>query len=218
MVTKEQIESLSKRFGISVKEFNRLNKDLWYHGTTFEDAVNIEKTGVIAHYNIGTQLDFGVGFYLTDTEERASSYISRIPVAISDGGGSERKEWAVIEFTFNPCEYLLEEENFNTPILNFPKHNKAFAEFVLDNRMYNVYNEKPHGYDIIWGVMSDSLPVEIIASFKRGLLSRNEAIEKLQKTNSMKQLYLGTQNLCSRLRVNRIIQIRKEELYDDGNA
>lgn len=211
MVTKDDVEFLAKKYGISVKEMNRLNKDLWYHGTTKEDAKSICSMGVICDYNIGSQLDFGSGFYLTDTQERASSYISRIPEAISPEEFVERKEWAVVEFAFNPCEYLLANIDLPIKILNLPKHDEQFAEFVFDNRVKNVYNENPHNYDIIWGVMSDSLPIEIVAAYSRGLMSREEAVQKLKKPNSMKQLYLGTQELCAKLEVTQIIYGKKEE-------
>ena len=32
-------------------------------------------------------------------------------------------------------------------------------------------NEKPHGYDIVWGVMSDSVPEQITYSFRKGVLT-----------------------------------------------
>lgn len=55
----EKIKAVSEQTGISVKELNRLNHDLWYHGTTIEDAENIQKNGVLADYNLGDALDFG---------------------------------------------------------------------------------------------------------------------------------------------------------------
>ena len=79
------IQTISQQTGISIRELNRLNQDLWYHGTTIESAENIAANGVIANYNIGDQLDFGPGFYLTDTYERAVSFISRSPVLTLDG-------------------------------------------------------------------------------------------------------------------------------------
>ena len=74
------VEEAHRLTGISVKELNRLNRDLWYHGTSPDGAENIQENGPQAGYNIGNMLDFGAGFYLTDTKERAESYISRIPV------------------------------------------------------------------------------------------------------------------------------------------
>lgn len=79
------IKTISEQTGISIRELNRLNQDFWYHGTTIESAENIAKNGVIANYNLGTELDFGPGFYMTNTFQRASSFISRVPIITHDG-------------------------------------------------------------------------------------------------------------------------------------
>lgn len=88
----------------------------------------------------------------------------------------------------------------------FSKHDESFTRFVLDNCYNNVYDEKPHRYDIIWGVMSDNRPDEVVLSYKDGSISYEEAIEKLQKPNSMKQLFVGNQSLCDMLQVLSIIK------------
>ena len=67
MENKLDIPTISKQTGISIRELNRLNRDLWYHGTTIANAENISKNGVIADYNLGSELDFGPGFYLNCT-------------------------------------------------------------------------------------------------------------------------------------------------------
>ena len=43
------IKTISQQTGISIRELNRLNQDLWYHGTTIENAENIAANGVIAN-------------------------------------------------------------------------------------------------------------------------------------------------------------------------
>lgn len=210
---KDFIERISHETGISIKELNRLNQNKWYHGTTIEGAKNIEKVGVIANYNYGSELDFGMGFYLTDTYERASSYISKLPITDADGKIRERTEWAVMEFEINPFEILFMGDN-DYKYINFNKHNEEFAKFSFDNRLNNVYNEKPHGYDIIWGVMSDSLPIKLLLDYKNGVISYEDAISQLQKPNSMKQLYIGKQEICDRLTVTDI-SIKKEEMDNE---
>lgn len=203
-MTKQQIGELSQSTGISVKELNRLNKSKWYHGTTYEGAKNIERAGVIAVYNLGTELDFGTGFYLTDTFERAENYISRVPVIRFDGTMLKRTEWSVVEFEFNPFSLLFETDNEYT-YKCFSKADEEFAKFSFENRVFNVYNQKPHGYDIIWGVMSDSLPDKVVLDYKNGEISYADAIKALQKPNSMKQLYIGNQSICDMLTITDII-------------
>ena len=201
------VEEAHRLTGISVKELNRLNRDLWYHGTSPDGAENIEENGPQAGYNIGNMLDFGAGFYLTDTKERAESYISRIPVLNRELKFEKRREWAVIEFELNPFKLLFDEGNEGKyKYKNFPKHDEEFAKFAFYNRVSNVFRENHHGYDIIWGVMSDNLPDQIVYDYTEGLITYDEAIVKLQKPNSMKQLYISTQEICDMLKITDVTQ------------
>lgn len=206
----EDLQKLSDKLNIPIKQLNRLNQDKWYHGTTYEAYQNILQQGILWNYNYGSQLDFGTGFYLTDSMDAASNYIRRVPELTADGNFTSKKEWCVIEITFNPFELLFEHPN-KYSYCNFPKHDENFAKFVFQNRLYNVFNEKPHGIDIIWGVMSDSIPPEIILSYKNGEISYEEAIKKLQKPNSMKQLYIGNQEICNMLKITNIKYFKKED-------
>lgn len=198
-----KIKEVSERTGISVKELNRLNQDLWYHGTTIEDAENIKENGVGVTYNHGASLDFGPGFYLTDTFQRAANYISRVPVIIPGGKLEECKSWAVVEFGINPFDLLFSGKN-QYSYRNFPKHDEEFAKFVFENRMNNTHNENPHNCDIIWGVMSDSNPEQIVWDYQNRKISLEEAVQLLQKSNSMKQLFIGNQKICDMLMINNI--------------
>ncbi len=206
----EKIKTISEQTGISVKELNRLNHDLWYHGTTIEDAENIRQKGVFANYNVGKSLDFGPGFYLTDTYQHASSYISKLPIVSPSGKLERREKWAIIEFKFNPYEIIFSQlGQYN--YCNFPTHNNDFAKFVFSNRT-KIPNGAPHHYDLIWGVMSDSIPDQVIWDYKNGLISYEGAIEKFKKSNSMKQLFLSSQTLCDMLMINKIY-FKEEKQY-----
>ena len=210
MNSNDKIKTVSEQTGISVKELNRLNQDLWYHGTTIEDAENIRQKGVFANYNIGKSLDFGPGFYLTDTYQHAVSYISKLPMVSPTGKLEARENCAVIEFKFNPYETLFVKLG-QYKYCNFPKYNNDFAKFVLDNRTQN-RNMSIHHYDLIWGVMSDSIPDQVIWNYKNGIISYDEAIEKFKKCNSMKQLFLSNQTLCDMLMLN-YFYFKEEKQY-----
>lgn len=199
------IQTISNQTGIPVRELNRLNQDLWYHGTTIENAESIAENGVIANYNVGTELDFGPGFYLTDTFQRASSFISRIPIITQEGVKLARKSWAIVIFDFNPFN-LLYSTNTTYSYRNFPKHNDEFANFVFENRMSNIYNENPHNFDLIWGVMSDNNPSKIISNYREHLINKETAISLLKKSNSMRQLYINNQDICNTLKIQEIIK------------
>lgn len=112
--------------------------------------MNIQENGAEAFYNVGNMLDFGAGFYLTDTKDKAENYISRVPIVRADGTVEKRKEWSIMEFRFNPFEILFGEGiPSRYRYINFPKHNEEFAKFAFYNRVNDVDNENPHGIDII---------------------------------------------------------------------
>lgn len=214
---------VNARTGVPIRELNRLNSDVWYHGTSEEGADSLQKLGVIALYNRGNMLDFGAGFYLTDTKERADSYISRVPVIRANYEPMKRKSWVVMEYRFNPYQLLFGDPETTTTeeliaiekpgyaFRNFAKQNEEFARFAFDNRLNNVNNEKPHGIDIIWGVMSDNFPDQIVYDYLNGRLTYEEAIEKMQKPNSMKQLYVGNQRICDMLELTNMFVGRAEK-------
>ena len=72
----------------------------------------------------------------------------------------------------------------------------------------------PHGYDIIWGVMSHSIPAKIVSDVKAANISFDEAVVKMQKQSSMKQLYIGNQDICDRLNVSNVY-IRKGDAENE---
>lgn len=206
----KELQELSGSIGIPVKQLNRLNRDKWYHGTTKESYRNILQQGIISNYNYGSQLDFGMGFYLTDSMESAGNYMSRVPELNKNGEFIQRQEWCVIEIAFNPFHLLFEEKNAYT-FCNFQKHDRRFAEFVFKNRLDNVFNENPHGFDIIWGVMSDSIPQQVILDFKNKKISYETAIARMRKSHSMKQLYIGNQSICDILKITDVRYFKRED-------
>ena len=214
---------INAKTGIPIKELNHLNRDFWYHGTSLEGAESIKKLGVLADFNHGNSLDFGAGFYLTETKKLADSYMSRVPVIGADGKLTKRTEWAVIEFKFNPYTLLFGSPSetskdeltvFNGlsyTYKNFAKHNEEFAKFVFDNRRNSLESPNSrnvHCIDIIWGVMSDSIPDQVMIDFSNNELTYEQAIEKLMKSNSMKQLYIGSQAICEMLEFSNIFIFR----------
>lgn len=207
--SEKEITELSLATGIPIRELNKLNHLDWYHGTTYKEVESLYAYGAMAMYNIGTPLDFGPGFYLTNTFEKAANYISRVPTIIE---GMIPAEKCVVQYSFSPLDVLFAKDG--EPKINFTyfrHHDADFAKFVFANRTQNQYNEKPHGFSLIWGVMSDSFPDKIIIDYENGDITYEHALELLQKPNSMWQLYLGTQTLCDKLRIEDVIPIKKEE-------
>ncbi|PEZ29498.1 DUF3990 domain-containing protein [Bacillus cereus] len=182
-----------------------LKKEKWYHGTSLKGWKEICKHKVKAAYNIGNELDFGHGFYLTPVKEQAEGFINNvikyrkqselqgIPFLNELNDDIEDEIAVVIEFDFQPFAYY-EDQSYNFGI--FDKYDVNFTEFVFHNRANNVHGEKHHNFDLVFGVMSDSNPIVLINRYKDGIIGKNEVIEGLKKSTSFKQLSIHNQNLC----------------------
>jgi len=122
----------------------------------------------------------------------------------------------ILEFQFNPLPWF-EDGVFSTKI--FDKFDLEFGTFVFENRVNNKNGSAQHGFDSIYGVMSDNLPERLIVEYKLGMKNRDEVIANLIKPNSMKQLCLHNQVLCDTLSISRAYRIDNREeldLYENG--
>lgn len=179
-----------------------IQQDIWFHATTLSGWKNLCKEKVKVDYNIGTELDFGFGFYLTPKYKQAESYIKRI-LPYLESENEEDQIPVVIEFELNlsklDAKYIHEK---------FLKYDEEFAEFILLNRSYP--DERKHDFDFIIGVMSDSNPEGLLADFRANLITREELITGLKKGTSMEQLSLNNQEICD------ILKVRKASLIETG--
>jgi len=173
-----------------------LSNTRWFHATTLDEWYYINQKGVIAEINRETSddLDFGYGFYMTNDSLKAEKFIYDLKKV-----GSLAKDdiMTIAEFSFSP-HYWFETSEYNTYIIN--SHNDEFANFVYENRMYNINGSKQHKYDAIFGVMTDTRPIDIIKKHKAGILSKNEVLGEFKKSISMKQLSLHNQKLCDMIK------------------
>lgn len=170
-----------------------LSQNMWYHGTVFSNWTNFCQKGVLADFNKDTSdaLDFGYGFYLTPTKEKAEDYITRMMKNADFYSPNDIP--MILGFEFTPIKWF-DDDKYNTKILG--KYDDEFAIFVFENRTENTYGSKQHDYDVIYGVMSDSVPTQAILEYKMGLKTKEDVLECLKKPTSMKQLSLHNQNLC----------------------
>lgn len=195
-----------------------LSQNMWYHGTIFRHWDSFCKNGVLVDINkdISDALDFGFGFYLAPSQERAEHYI----LGMMENAGFYNPEDVplILGFEFTPLEWF-EGEEHNTKI--FGKYNDDFVIFVFENRTQNINGDKQHDFDVIYGVMSDSVPTQAILEYKMGIKTKEEVLECLKKATSMKQLSLHNQELCDIIKlkeaytIDKITGERKELNIDD---
>lgn len=189
---------------LTTKVRNALSSTQWFHATTKSNFVNIVDKGVVFDYNRCSELDFGYGFYLTTTAKLAESYISKL---LSWAGNDDNDPPVIMEFEMNPLDWFVSGE-YNVAI--FPAFDDTFAEFVFNNRMNSSTGKQLHDYDVIYGVMSDSVPTKLLLQYRAGEISREDVIEGLKKGNSMKQISLHNQHLCDIIKLKRVYQYNIE--------
>lgn len=173
-----------------------LSSDKWYHATTKQNYDNICQMGVVADFNRGKELDFGYGFYLTTSEKSAEGYLSRLYNCLD----SINETLVIMEYTFQPLNWFLSDRYNTTTFENF---DDAFAEFVFMNRLECKTNEQRHNYDVIYGVMSDSVPTQLLLRYRAGEIGKEDVLTGLKKGNSMKQLSIHNQALCDSIILSR---------------
>ena len=202
-----------------------LSSDKWYHATTLDGFKKICDMGVKADYNKGNELDFGFGFYLTPQRDKAETFIknvleydnSEVGDSITESFGlpikenKDKKIPVVIEFSFVPLE-CFENTSYNYKILN--AYDDEFAEFVFNNRVNNLSEENQHEFDLIFGVMSDSLPTILIQKYKNKELTKENVIEGLKKSTAVKQLSIHNQKICDIIKINKAYYVESGEELD----
>lgn len=207
------------------KERKYLSKSKWYHGTTLDGFKKICSMGVRADYNKGNELDFGYGFYLTPVKEQAESFIKKllqydkteIDKTVTNSFGFPTKEnedkkiAVVIEFEFTPLQWF-EGDYYKHKILN--AYDDEFAEFVFNNRINYMAECNQHNYDLIFGVMSDSLPIILMQRYKNGELSKEQVIEGLKKQTSAKQLSIHNQKICDIINISNAYYVESGKELD----
>lgn len=191
---------------ISGKEKKALSQNMWYHGTILGNWKSFCKNGILLNINKDTSdaLDFGYGFYLAPTKERAENYI--ISMMKNTVFYRDDEIPMILGFEFTPLAWF-EGDEYKSKIFN--KYNDEFAIFVFENRTKNIMGTKQHDYDIIYGVMSDSIPTIEIQNYKAGIKTKEEVIESLKKTTSMKQISLHNQKLCDIIKLKEVYTIDK---------
>lgn len=191
-----------------------LQRDKWYHGTTRSGFNNIMSQGVKFDIGWGTELDFGPGFYLAPKKEMAENFIrQQIEFKKSDGLegllAPEQFEAVVIEFKLDLYPYLA-----SGAIEVLDKNNHDFASFVAENRI-RAKEGLVHDFPLVYGIMSDNNPVELVSKFNEGELSKEEVIEGiLEKTISTRQLSIHRQEICDILAVTKAYKVDEGKEID----
>lgn len=131
-----------------------------FHGSN----VLVEKPVLIS---ANRTLDFGHGFYTTTSKEQAYKWAK-----IKSRRENIDKGFISI---YNVQENLFKEKNLNVRI--FRGASKSWLEFVLDNRIKQMYR---HDFDIVKGCVADDRVYACLNAFENRFMDFETAIKELK--------------------------------------
>lgn len=162
-------------------------KKKYFHGTN-----NIFSKPDLLHSR--NMLDFGPGFYLTQSRDITKRWIST-----KDGDGY------IQEYVFkSTSELKIYEFDADEEWLIFIAMNRQYPGFQTINE-FNM--EKYNDYDILIGPIADDRMYNSLLSFFDGTLTASEAIHNLTSINLNKQIVIKTTKA-----LNQLDQIRQAKI------
>lgn len=191
---------------MTAKEIKFFKSTTWYHGTTLSGWKSICELGIKADFNVGISLDFGNGFYLSNSVENTEKYVSNV-IKYSNSSLLDDNIPVIIAFEFCPYEWIEQGIKY----CYFPKYNIKFAEFVFENRL-NYMSPNKHGYDITAGVTTDTKPTYLMQQYFLGNIEKNKVMEEFCKSTSVKQICIHKQELCDIIYPKRAYILEGKEL------
>lgn len=139
-----------------------------YHGTTalFEE-IDLEKSH--------NRRDFGQGFYCTVLESQAEEWAKRLYLRSRKGGRY------VYRYLFRQTEDL--------KIKHFASLNQEWLEFIKRNRINGGIQ---HSFDVVVGPVADDNTMETVQLYLSGILTADEAVERLRYNKVNNQVSFHT--------------------------
>lgn len=166
----EFMEFINKSLGESSKDL------LLYHGTCADfDTIKLS----YSH----NRRDFGIGFYTTLIEKQAKDWGYRLSLR------ENRKEYYVYQFIFSEIESL--------KIKRFDSLNNRWLEFIKNNRSMGGLQ---HDYDIVIGPVADDNTMETIQLYIAGILTSEEAVDRLRYNKVNNQVSFHTEKALKHLK------------------
>lgn len=159
------------------KELTEDEKELvLFHGTVADfDKVMLSKSN--------NRRDFGTGFYTTLLKKQAKEWAYRLSLR------KGVKEYFVYRFVF--------EENASLRVKRFEALNKEWLEFIKENRSKGGLQ---HSFDVVIGPVADDNTMETIQLYIAGILTADEAVERLKYSKVNNQVSFHTEKAIKYLR------------------
>ena len=141
-------------------------------------------------------LDFGAGFYVAPVREQAVSWARR---------------WRLRNLPAFINSYAYHDEllpQLNVRVKDFPVYDREWLRFVADNRA----GRQQALYDIVQGGIANDRVFNTLELFFSGLISEEEALDRLKYERPNHQICICRQDLIDRL----LVFESSEEVPDAG--
>lgn len=149
-----------------------------HHGTNIDfGEVRLDKCSLYK--------DFGKGFYLTPSKQRAK--LRAMDKVDKEHTGVP----TIISYDFNEAE--LEK----LKVLRFDRCTEQWLDFILRNRNRKTY--KPHDYDVVIGPVADDGVINSISLFESKVISRSELLKRIKGKKGYIQYSFCTQKAIDKL-------------------
>ena len=157
---------------------------LLYHGT----AADFEQISLRKSHN---RRDFGIGFYTTILEKQAKEWGYRLSLR------EKKKQYYVYQYIFR--------ESDNLRVKRFNALDKEWLKFIKENRSKGGLQ---HSYDVVIGPVADDNTMETVQLYLTGILTANEAVERLKYNQVNNQVSFHTEKAL------RSLQFIRRERYE----
>ena len=157
---------------------------LLYHGT----AADFEQISLHKSHN---RRDFGIGFYTTILEKQAKEWGYRLSLR------EKKKQYYVYQYIFRGSD--------NLRVKRFNALDKEWLEFIKENRSKGGLQ---HSYDVVIGPVADDNTMETVQLYLTGILTANEAVERLKYNQVNNQVSFHTEKAL------RNLQFIRREMYE----
>lgn len=147
-----------------------------YHGSIYDfQTIDLSKSH--------NRRDFGQGFYTTILESQAQEWGYRLSLR------EKTQKYYVYQYIFEEKDIL--------KVKRFDSLNEEWLEFIKENR---AKGGKQHSYDVVIGPVADDNTMETVQLYIAGILSSQEAVDRLKYNKVNNQVSFHTEKALSCLR------------------
>ena len=112
---------------LTTKQEKQLGQTQWFHATLFRHLESLKK-GIDVQFNLGSELDFGPGFYITPDFEQARKFINKQVEVLNRSTSnnnifdSEEEVGIIVEFRISNFIEIFKNPDYHCHY--FAKHKK----------------------------------------------------------------------------------------------